>query len=255
MFHIARVPGPGVRPRRVLDFECGVGRVLIPLARRCPPRLGWMCPTPCSARPRPIAARAGTDNVVLVEGDDDLSQGHRLLRPGSHVYRSSAHRSSAVRIFRRLVDLIARLVDGAAASSYAVPPPPPTLQTRRGLLRSVALTVLAPFRRPAPAQSRPGEMQMNVYPLNLLRAFRPRACGGFTSRGQRSGRPVGYSSSSAGRVRSRDRCHVRPASFTEHIRQADAAGDGVQRQVEEAVGAQFLGHRLLLRHRDDLPLP
>ncbi|MDO8433752.1 MAG: class I SAM-dependent methyltransferase [Candidatus Binatus sp.] len=62
----------GFRPRRALDFGCGVGRMLIPLAARCDEVVGVDVADSMLAE----AARncASLDNVKLLSGDDLLSR-------------------------------------------------------------------------------------------------------------------------------------------------------------------------------------
>ena len=60
-------------PSRVLDFGCGVGRLLIPLAARCEAVVGVDVSPSMLAEARRNCAAAGATNVTLVRGDDDLS--------------------------------------------------------------------------------------------------------------------------------------------------------------------------------------
>jgi SAM-dependent methyltransferase len=63
---------PAFAPRRALDFGCGVGRVLIPLARRCPVPLGVdVAKSMLDEARRNLAERGVAAELVL--GDDVLS--------------------------------------------------------------------------------------------------------------------------------------------------------------------------------------
>jgi SAM-dependent methyltransferase len=60
-------------PERALDFGCGVGRLLIPLAQRCREVTGVDVSPSMLAEARRNCDAAGAKDVQLVQGDDDLS--------------------------------------------------------------------------------------------------------------------------------------------------------------------------------------
>ena len=61
-------------PQSALDFGCGVGRLLIPLAERCSQVTGVDVSASMLAEARRNCDDAGLSNVQLVDGDDDLSR-------------------------------------------------------------------------------------------------------------------------------------------------------------------------------------
>ena len=63
----------GFAPRNALDFGCGVGRLLIPLARRCDEVTGVDISQSMLAEARRNCDAAGVVGVQLVRGDDTLS--------------------------------------------------------------------------------------------------------------------------------------------------------------------------------------
>lgn len=69
---VRRHVDPAFRPRRVLDFGCGVARVLVALARECDEAVG------CDVSPGMLAEAArncaahGLENVTLVQSDETL---------------------------------------------------------------------------------------------------------------------------------------------------------------------------------------
>ena len=67
---------PAFAPARALDFGCGVGRLLLPLARRCLDVTGVDVSPSMLAEARRNCDAAGAGNVQLVQGDDDLSAVH-----------------------------------------------------------------------------------------------------------------------------------------------------------------------------------
>jgi 2-polyprenyl-3-methyl-5-hydroxy-6-metoxy-1,4-benzoquinol methylase len=60
-------------PRRALDFGCGVGRVLIPLARRCPVAVGVNVASSMLREAQRNMSEQGV-TAELVAGDDELSR-------------------------------------------------------------------------------------------------------------------------------------------------------------------------------------
>ena len=65
---------PTFAPVRALDFGCGVGRLLIPLAARCREVTGVDVSPSMLAVARRNCDAAGATSVALVQGDDDLSK-------------------------------------------------------------------------------------------------------------------------------------------------------------------------------------
>jgi len=64
---------PAFAPARALDFGCGVGRLLLPLAQRCREVTGVDVSPSMLAEARRNCDAAGARNVRLVQSDDDLS--------------------------------------------------------------------------------------------------------------------------------------------------------------------------------------
>lgn len=60
-------------PKRVLDVGCGVGRLLIPMARHAKQAVGVDVAPAMLELARKHAQSAGLDNIELVAGDDELS--------------------------------------------------------------------------------------------------------------------------------------------------------------------------------------
>ena len=67
---------PVFAPSRALDFGCGVGRLLIPLAARCPQVVGMDVSPSMLAEAQRNCDGAGARNVDLVRADDELSTLH-----------------------------------------------------------------------------------------------------------------------------------------------------------------------------------
>jgi SAM-dependent methyltransferase len=64
---------PSFAPMRALDFGCGVGRLLLPLAERCQAVTGVDVAPSMLAEARRNCSAAGADRVRLLQSDDDLS--------------------------------------------------------------------------------------------------------------------------------------------------------------------------------------
>jgi SAM-dependent methyltransferase len=96
--------GEDFQPRRVLDFGCGVGRVLLPFAEICETVVGVDVSESMLAEARRNCARFGVNNAKLVRADDTLStvEGPFDLVHSTIVFQ---HIES-----ERGLDLIARLV-------------------------------------------------------------------------------------------------------------------------------------------------
>ncbi len=73
IFHDLRTFSPGFAPRRALDFGCGVGRLVVPLARRCEHVTGVDVSPAMRAEAAANLRRLGIENVTLAPSDDSLS--------------------------------------------------------------------------------------------------------------------------------------------------------------------------------------
>jgi SAM-dependent methyltransferase len=71
---VERFTGSGLRPQRALDFGCGVGRVLIPLARRAGEAVGVDVSRSMLAEARRNCEDAGVRNVHFARSDDSLGE-------------------------------------------------------------------------------------------------------------------------------------------------------------------------------------
>lgn len=68
-----RILGPGFKPRRAVDFGCSVGRIAIPLAKRCDEVIGLDVSAEALAEAHRNALRFGMSNVRWLASDDKLS--------------------------------------------------------------------------------------------------------------------------------------------------------------------------------------
>jgi len=179
--HVLRVARrqfiPKFKPRRVLDFGCGVGRLVVPFAEYGSEVIGVDISPAMLAEARRNCERFGVDaRVSLVTSDDELSQvnGEFDLIHSFIVFQHIDPRRGR-NIASRLMD---RLAPGGIASlhfTYAKawhpdtfgqqPPPAPAPETTRWLdrLRGARRESAAP----EPPEGDP-DMQMNPYPLNEL---------------------------------------------------------------------------------------
>lgn len=62
------------RPRKALDFGCGVGRITLPIARRCESVVGVDISENMLKEARRNSERFSLENVDFVKGDDDLTK-------------------------------------------------------------------------------------------------------------------------------------------------------------------------------------
>ena len=119
---------PGFTPQRALDFGCGVGRLLIPLAARCREVTGVdVSPSMLSEAKRNCVA-AGVSNVSLVQGDDELSA---LKGPFEFIHTYIVLQHIPVVRGERLVRRLASMLVDGGISIFHVP-----YSTGRSSLRS-----------------------------------------------------------------------------------------------------------------------
>jgi SAM-dependent methyltransferase len=159
---------PAFSPRRVLDFGCGVGRLVVPFARVAADVVGMDVSEGMLAEARRNCDAAGLDNVMLVLSDDTLSavEGEFDLVHSVIVLQHIEPRRGRD-LFGQLVKRIAPGGAGAIQVTYAKrihgarfgQPPGDGLLKRA--LRRVRAAVL-------PRAKADPEMQMNVYALNDL---------------------------------------------------------------------------------------
>jgi 2-polyprenyl-3-methyl-5-hydroxy-6-metoxy-1,4-benzoquinol methylase len=106
---IERHVTPGFRPTTAVDFGCSVGRLAIPLARRCQSVIGLDVSKDALVEAEANAARQSVTNVRWLTSDDDLSS---VTEPVElfHSYNVLQHLSVArgMSIVRRALQLLAR---------------------------------------------------------------------------------------------------------------------------------------------------
>jgi SAM-dependent methyltransferase len=176
---------PAFAPRRVLDFGCGVGRLLIPFAAVSEHVVGVDVSTSMLAEARKNCDARGLTNVSLVVSDDALSgvqETFDLVHTAIVLQHIDVPRGR--RLIQRLIECVAPGGVGALqltyakayhADSFGQPPPPPpgpaaesSTDAAAGLLnrlrrrgvRAAEETVAAVRPQPDP------EMQMNPYSLS-----------------------------------------------------------------------------------------
>lgn len=169
---------PAFSPRRVLDFGCGVGRLLIPFAGASQQVVGVDVSPSMLAEARRNCDSRGIGNVSLVGSDDGLTQVEGtfdLVHSAIVLQHIPVSRGRA--IFQRLLDLMAPTGMAALHLTYGkayhaqtfgqppavvLPPPAPSRSLKR-LFRQVASVSQAqqlPERDPV--------MLMNAYNLSEI---------------------------------------------------------------------------------------
>ncbi len=110
----------GFVPRMALDFGCGVGRLTLPLARKCESVVGVDVSEGMLREARAQAEAQGLTNVRFVRGDDDLSAveaGYDFMI--SHIVFQHIPCDRGQRLLQRLVDLLADGGVGAVHLTYS----------------------------------------------------------------------------------------------------------------------------------------
>lgn len=169
---------PNFQPTRALDFGCGVGRLVIPLARICKSVVGVDVSEGMLSEAENNSRQQGLANVSFVKGDDALS---RISGTFDFIHSFIVFQhippERGIAIFERMIELLKNDGIGALHFTYA---PAGSMSRRRRWLRTALQSVPffyglrnllkgRPFREPM--------MQMNVYDLNrLLRILQESGC-------------------------------------------------------------------------------
>ncbi|HZU36808.1 MAG TPA: class I SAM-dependent methyltransferase [Gemmataceae bacterium] len=177
---IRRHIDPEFSPATALDFGCGVGRILIPLAPQCHAVVGMDVAPAMLAEARARCEAFGLTNVRFVTADDRLSElGEKFDFIHSYIVFQHIPPSRGTAIARRLLE---HLNDGGVGALHFTYHYQPSVQhSIHARLRARARTtclypVLRRLLRLAgrlgrwlqrSAQDRPA-MQMNCYDLNTL---------------------------------------------------------------------------------------
>lgn len=109
---------PSFAPQTALDFGCGVGRLLIPLATRCRGVTGVDVSPAMLSEARKNCDVAGASNVRLVEGDDDLS---RVAGSFDFVHSYIVLQHIPVKRGERLIRRLAGLISDGGIGMFHVP--------------------------------------------------------------------------------------------------------------------------------------
>jgi SAM-dependent methyltransferase len=182
-------------PQRVLDFGCGVGRLLIPFAQVASDVVGMDIAPSMLAEARINCEEHGITNVSLLMSDDTLSKAEgQFDLVHSCIVLQHVEIARGRALFAQLVNKVKLGGCGAIhvtfgwdvhASTFGLPPPPPVpvpapsdavsvakAKVRRilePLVRSQKSVATEPVEEAAaPAPSPDPEMQMNYYNLSEL---------------------------------------------------------------------------------------
>lgn len=168
---------PHFKPRRVLDFGCGVGRLVIPFAAEAQEVVGVDISPSMLNEARDNCGRAHIDNVMLVLSDDQLS-----LVPGHFDLVHSCIVLQHIEIPRGLIlfrELVQRVEPGGIgvlqitfawdihATNHGIPlpvPPEPELPA----WRQVLMKLRSEPEPPPPVDAADPEMQMNFYNMSQV---------------------------------------------------------------------------------------
>ena len=174
---------PAFAPKRVLDFGCGVGRLVLPFAAVAREVVGVDISEAMLAEARRNCVERGALNVELYKSDDALTQlvGHFDLMHTAIVFQH-IDTQRGTKIFRRLLEHIAPGGIGAVQLTYAkayhpdtlgAPPPPtstarPTSWWRAARPKPANIEAATTLASGGAEPGRDPEMQMNPYNLNQL---------------------------------------------------------------------------------------
>ncbi|MGI0489680.1 class I SAM-dependent methyltransferase [Pantanalinema rosaneae CENA516] len=169
---------PEFCPTRALDFGCGVGRLVIPLAAICQSAIGVDISTAMLQEAERNCQRFGVSNVELLQSDDQLSQlqgSFDLIN--SFIVFQHIPCDRGEMILHQMIDRLAANGVGVLHFTYYKQPPP----TRKGqwllwAYQSIPGLFDLRNRLKGLSQAQP-MMQMNEYNLNhLFRALYQGGC-------------------------------------------------------------------------------
>lgn len=182
---------PAFAPQRVMDFGCGVGRVLLPLAALSAEVVGVDIAPSMLAEARRNCERMGVGNVTLAKSDDTLSEvSGQFDLVHTCIVIQHIEIARGLRLFEQLVQRIRPGGIGALhvtfawdhhAANHGTPPPPPVLTPWQAWRRSTRRLLAHWFKSPGsseaskPAPDADPEMQMNFYNLSQLMFILQRA--------------------------------------------------------------------------------
>ncbi len=154
------------RPRRVLDYGCGVGRVLVHLARRAEQAVGCDVSPGMLEEAQTNCARYGVDNVQFVRADDD--RGSALRGTFDFIYSDGVFQHIApARVDVIVRGLLDRLDDGGIAALGFVTDAPTVRRVGRWVKRNVpGFNAVVEYVRGS--QRRIGVLESHVYPLDRV---------------------------------------------------------------------------------------
>lgn len=164
---IQRHLDPGFTMRNVLDFGCGVGRILIPMAKQCESAVGIDISEAMLAEARENSIKEGVKNILLLQGDaalPSISQKFDLVHSFIVLQHIPPRRGEV--IIRQLLDLVA--AGGVAALHVTYHDIAPT---REQWLISLYKNIPLLFQVRNILKGRPAAeplMQMNTYDLNQI---------------------------------------------------------------------------------------
>jgi SAM-dependent methyltransferase len=160
-------------PESALDFGCGVGRLLAPLARRCRRVVGVDVADSMLAQARARSVELGFDNIELVKSDDRLSRLSGSFEfVHSHIVLQHIPPRRGTQLVRRLIELIPH---GGVAALHL------TYATNTRLTRAATMRHQRPWWRRCASvckqsvcrlwlgvsQRRPKTPQMQMFDYNL----------------------------------------------------------------------------------------
>jgi 2-polyprenyl-3-methyl-5-hydroxy-6-metoxy-1,4-benzoquinol methylase len=153
--------GTDFTPRKVLDFGCGVGRLIVPFAKRYESVTGIDISTSMIAEAKKNCHKFGLSNVIFIQSDDQLS---RLSETFDLIHSYIVFQHIPVRrgeiIFRRLLSALNPGGVGVLHFSYSC-------SFWRRILDVLPFAyILSSIYKGRPIKDRP--IQMNQYNLSSL---------------------------------------------------------------------------------------
>ena len=109
---------PDYQPSSALDFGCGVGRILIPLAQLCDKAVGVDVSDAMLAEARRNCDYRGLSNVGLISTLDELTDDRQFDLVHTYIVLQHLPRQRGMEILSKLVDLVAEGAVGVLHVQY-----------------------------------------------------------------------------------------------------------------------------------------
>jgi 2-polyprenyl-3-methyl-5-hydroxy-6-metoxy-1,4-benzoquinol methylase len=168
--------GTGFHPTRAMDFGCGVGRLVLPFARRCDAVVGVDVSESMLETARANAREQGLTNATFVQGDDTLSRvTGRFDFVHSFIVFQHIPPSRGFELLRRQIALLTD--DGIGALHFTYAFASTMTPAKRRQIAAQRIPLIHTLSNLVRGKSAEPAMEMNEYDVNeLLKILQESGC-------------------------------------------------------------------------------